>query len=374
MRAPNKPLKIMTIVGARPQFIKAAALSKTIATSPDFSEFILHTGQHYDQAMSDIFFNELEIPRPNLILDIKEQHHGAMTGKQLIEIEAACLQHQPDLMVVYGDVNSTLAGALAAAKLHIPIAHIEAGLRSYQRRMPEEINRVVADHLAHWLFVPTQAAKENLRREGINDEQIHVVGDIMLDAFMQFRPAIEAMPSPIFANPALTDQDYIVTTIHRAENTDDMNKLAVLIDSLQELAKDYPIVFPCHPRTQKQIQAFGLKLGHNIHLIEPVGYCQMQKLVMQSRCVLTDSGGLQKEAFFNRKPCVVLRPETEWVELLETGWTQLPATLTVEDIVNTAKSVISATPDTTAAPYGDGTTSAQILAIFRSDYASQFTR
>ncbi|MDD2557443.1 MAG: UDP-N-acetylglucosamine 2-epimerase (non-hydrolyzing) [Desulfuromonas sp.] len=327
--------KILTIVGARPQFIKASMVSRAIAehnvTINDqrlaIDEVILHTGQHFDANMSDIFFNQLNIPRPDIHLDIHGGNHGAMTGYMLAEIEQALLEHKPDRVLVYGDTNSTLAGALAAAKLHIPVAHVEAGLRSFNMQMPEEINRVLTDRISDILFCPTEIAIKNLIKEGvetpkndqqstINTQRIFLVGDVMQDAALLFAKQACA-PQEV-----LLPEGFVLTTLHRAENTDCPERLANIVTALNQLHHTLaPVVLPLHPRARQLIAKQGLNL--QVHVINPVGYFEMLWLLDHCDLVLTDSGGVQKEAFFFGKACVTMRDQTEWVELVEAGANEL---------------------------------------------------
>jgi UDP-GlcNAc3NAcA epimerase len=312
--------KIVSIVGARPQFIKAAAVSRAIRETRGLDEVMVHTGQHFDANMSDVFFRELDIPEPKHRLNINGGSHGEMTGRMLAAIEPVLIAERPEWVVVYGDTNSTLAGALAAAKLHIPIAHVEAGLRSFNRRMPEEINRVLADHLAALHLCPTSAAVENLAKEGIRDG-VHQIGDVMYDAtiFAVLRAEHE---SNILSELGLTPRSYGVATVHRAENADDAAMLAEVIAFLQRQAKTQPIVLPIHPRTRQNAQRMGVGLD-GLKVIGPLGYLDMAKLLNSACEVFTDSGGLQKEAYFHRVPCTTLRSETEWVETISHGWNRL---------------------------------------------------
>ena len=310
-------MKILTIIGARPQFIKASVVSRAIKQTDGIEEMMLHTGQHFDANMSDIFFNQLNIPRPNIQLDIHGGSHGEMTGRMLAEIEKALLEHKPDRVLVYGDTNSTLAGALAAAKLHIPVAHIEAGLRSFNMQMPEEINRILTDQISDLLFCPTDSAVQNLNNEGFANKPVQVlqVGDVMQDSALLFA---EQATAPAGDLP----KGFILATLHRAENTDNPERLADIVAALNEInATLAPVVLPLHPRTRKLIAQHGLEL--NVHLIDPVGYFEMVWLLDQCELVLTDSGGVQKEAFFFGKACVTMRDQTEWVELLEVGANEL---------------------------------------------------
>ncbi|NLC36032.1 MAG: UDP-N-acetylglucosamine 2-epimerase (non-hydrolyzing) [Alcaligenaceae bacterium] len=305
----------MTVLGARPQFVKAAAVSRAIATQPGLHERIIHTGQHYDPGMSDIFFEEMDIPRPDHQLGTGGGSHGAMTGAQLQSIEAILLAERPDWVLVYGDTNSTLAGALAAAKLHIPVAHVEAGLRSFNRRMPEEINRVLTDHLSELLFVPTPAAGRQLRQEGIDPGRIHLTGDVMMDAALYYREL--ARRPAWFDDLSLQDDAFLLCTLHRAENTDCPQRLRNIFYGLA--ASERPIVLPLHPRTRKTLERLNLQPSSQLHIVEPVGYLEMAWLEMHCAAVVTDSGGVQKEAYFHGKPCITLRDETEWTELVELG-------------------------------------------------------
>jgi len=308
-------MKLVTIIGARPQFIKAAAVSRAVAERGGIREVIVHTGQHYDANMSDIFFEELAIPRPDHNLGIGGGTHGAMTGRQLEAIERVLLDEKPDMVLVYGDTNSTLAGALAAVKLHIPVAHVEAGLRSFNRKMPEEINRVLTDHASDLLFAPTSTAMKNLACEGIPSERAHLVGDVMYDACLFYRD--RARVPDWFGALGIDEGDFVLATVHRAENTDDPARLAGILDGLGGCGR--PVILPVHPRTRNRIDSLGIALAADLHLMPPVGYLEMVWLEKHCAVVATDSGGVQKEAYFHGKPCVTLRDETEWVELVEAG-------------------------------------------------------
>jgi UDP-GlcNAc3NAcA epimerase len=313
-------IKVTTIVGARPQFIKAATVSRVIAARDDIREVLVHTGQHFDSNMSDIFFQELDIRQPDFHLGIGGGTHGQNTGRMIEAIEQVLMKQQPDWVLVYGDTNSTLAGALAAVKLHIPIAHVEAGLRSFNRRMPEEINRVLTDHAADLLFAPTNTAVNNLHHEGISGDRVRKVGDVMYDATRFYRNRARKPASVTLAD----DVPFFLGTIHRAENTDDPARLKAIIALFNQLADDTTIVLPLHPRTLGAIQSLGgAGFSSAVKVIEPVGFLEMTWLLAHCQLVLTDSGGVQKEAFFHMKPCVTLRAETEWVELVETGWNRL---------------------------------------------------
>jgi UDP-GlcNAc3NAcA epimerase len=331
-------LKIATILGARPQFIKAAVVSRAIKDynqpakqdTDSICEVIIHSGQHYDLNMSDVFFEELDIPKPDFLLGVHNCSHGAMTGRMLEKFEVVLKQERPHLVLVYGDTNTTLAGALTAAKMHIPVAHVEAGLRSFNRRMAEEINRVLTDHVASILFCPTRQAVENLKREGIvnrqqnnsdtfNDlmPQVELTGDVMFDAALYYRKHARKLDFDL-------PERFILATVHRSENTDDPTRLTNIICGLEKAGKKIPVVVPLHPRTRKCMDQFDLQPNpEQVWLIEPVGYLNMIYLLEHCSLVLTDSGGLQKEAYFFRKPCVTFREETEWVELVEHGFNRL---------------------------------------------------
>jgi len=308
-------MKILTIIGARPQFIKAGAVSREIKRQKDegrrLKEIIVHTGQHYDANMSGIFFEELHLPKPDYYLGIGGKTHGAMTGQMIEKIESVALKEKPDVIMVYGDTNSTLAGAIVGSKLHIPIAHIEAGLRSFNMKMPEEVNRILTDRVSKWLFCPTDKAVENLKNEGYENFDCKIIksGDVMQDGAEYYKN---------FAKKPETDikDNFILTTIHRAENTDDENRIKNIFKALEIIAKEKQIILPLHPRTKKIIQNLGI-ITKNITIIEPVGYLEMVWLIDNSEMVITDSGGLQKEAYFFKKPCITLRDETEWIELIE---------------------------------------------------------
>lgn len=306
-------MKIITVIGARPQFIKAAAVSRVLRQSNSgVEELIVHTGQHYDANMSDVFFNELDIPKPHANLGVGGGTHGQNTGRMLEALEAEMMNIRPDWVLVYGDTDSTLAGALAASKLHIPVAHVESGLRSFNRRMPEEINRVLTDHIAKLLFTPTSIATDNLRKEGLGVGKVIQVGDVMYDAVLFYRQAAKA-PANLDLPPR-----FALSTLHRAENTDDPLRLAQIIEGLRAISATLPVVLPLHPRTRKLLQngTFDLK---GIHVVDPVGYLEMIWLLDHCELVVTDSGGLQKEAYFFQKPCLTTRDETEWVELVSAG-------------------------------------------------------
>jgi len=310
---------VLTVVGARPQFIKAAPVSRALAAA-GIGECLVHTGQHFDELMSDVFFAELDMAKPAYNLEVNSLGHGAMTGLMLEKLERVLIAERPAMVLVYGDTNSTLAGALAAAKLHIPIAHVEAGLRSFNRRMPEEINRVLADRLSALLFCPTRTAVENLAAEGIR-EGVHVVGDVMHDVTLAMTSRAEQR-SRVLETLGLAPGSYAVATLHRAENTDDPERFTRIMAWLEDAAREAPVVMPVHPRTRKVMASRGIAPA-GLRLIEPLGYLDMTRLVHNARAIYTDSGGLQKEAYFHRVPCVTLREETEWVETVAAGWNRL---------------------------------------------------
>ena len=304
-------MKLLTIIGARPQFIKAGTLSRYILQQDNIEEILVHTGQHYDDKMSDIFFKELEIPKPDYNLNIGGLSHGAMTGQMIEKLEPILIKEKPDWVIIYGDTNSTLAGAITAKKLNIKIAHIEAGLRSYNIQMPEEVNRIIADRVSNFLFCPTQIAVSNLQKEAFEnfETQILNVGDIMYEGSL-FYSKLKKQPSEV------SEKTFILATLHRAENTDSKEKLKSILSALNHLAKSINIILPIHPRTKSKIKEFNLMFD-NIQFINPVGYLEMNWLLHECEYVITDSGGLQKEAYFFKKPCITLRGETEWKELID---------------------------------------------------------
>lgn len=311
--------RIVTVVGARPQFIKAAAVNRALIRrgETEIDHFLLHTGQHYDDNMSSVFFRELDLPEADANLGIGGGTHGAMTGAMLVGIEKLLIERRPDWLLIYGDTDSTLAGALAAAKLHVPVAHVEAGLRSFNRRMPEEINRVLADHVSRLLLCPTVTAVANLTAEGVRSG-VHLVGDVMYDVsnFYRDRSAKRSLLPELGLEPG----QYFLATCHRAENTDDPGRLGGLFEGLARVSKLCPVVLPIHPRTSKMLKEHGLEVPDRVRLIPPVGYLQMVDLERNARALLTDSGGVQKEAYFHGVPCITLRTETEWVETVTAGW------------------------------------------------------
>ena len=316
-------MKVITILGARPQFVKAAMVSNIIRHYGELNEVIIHTGQHFDDQMSGIFFTDMNIPRSKYNLGIHSLSHAAMTGRQLERIEEILLEEKPDYVLVYGDTNSTLAGALAGAKLNIPVVHIEAGLRSFNKKMPEEINRVLTDHLSELLFVPTTSAVNNLESEGIQQDRIHLVGDVMYDAVLHFSHLAENS-STILSDLGLIDKEYILATVHRQGNTDSLKKLQNIFSSFSECS--LPVVIPLHPRTKKKIEELDIHINGSVQIVEPVGYLDMLILEKNANKIATDSGGVQKEAYFFHVPCITLRDETEWIELVEIGANQIVGT------------------------------------------------
>jgi UDP-GlcNAc3NAcA epimerase len=305
-------MKVLTIIGARPQFIKAAALSRAIAANNTIIEVLVHTGQHFDANMSDIFFKELDIPLPSYNLGLGGGLHGAMTGRMLERLEQVMQLEKPDWVLVYGDTNSTLAGALAAVKLHIPVAHVEAGLRSFNKRMPEEVNRILTDHISELLFTPTDKATENLINENFSEKKICQAGDVMFDSVIFFKD--KALTPDWFFHLGIIENKFILATIHRAENTDDPIRLCSILEGLGNSC--YPVILPLHPRTRSKIAEYKISIPNTLHVINPVGYLDMIWLEANCSLIATDSGGIQKEAYFFGKPCITLRDETEWIELV----------------------------------------------------------
>lgn len=356
---------MLTIIGARPQFIKASVVSKAIVDS-GVEEVVVHTGQHFDDNMSSVFFAELGMAKPAYFLNIHGGTHGAMTGRMLADVEQVLLREKPHAVLVYGDTNSTFAGALAAAKLHIPVAHVEAGLRSFNMTMPEEINRVLTDRISRWLFTPSAMAAAHLRREGFADKQIIPVGDVMLDVALHHGRRVSA-EGGLLQHLGLQPAGYVLATIHRAENTDHPQRLAVIVEALETTAQALPVVWPLHPRTRAVLQKTGRleALAKRVTLIEPVGYIDMVQLEKYAALVATDSGGVQKEAFFYQVPCVTLRDETEWVELVESGWNRLAPPENAAQVSHAIQSALGSKGQEVH-PYGDGMAAqkiAQRLAI-----------
>lgn len=351
-------MRIVSVLGARPQFVKAAVVSRALASAGNMREVLVHTGQHFDANMSAVFFDELGIPEPGINLGIGGGHHGQNTGRMLEAVERVLLEHRPDWVLVYGDTDSTLAGALAAVKLHIPVAHVEAGLRSFNRRMPEEVNRVLTDHAANLLLAPTGLAVANLSREGINGDKVRLVGDVMYDAALYYGRIAEER-SRVLSQLGLAGNGYVLATIHRPANTDDRDALGGILTAFGR--SRLPVVWPVHPRTRKRLADFGLPIPASVRPIDPVGYLDMVMLEKHARLIATDSGGVQKEAFFHRVPCFTLREETEWVELVELGvnrllggqWTLL-GDLLEGDVPPFA-------PASDLAPYGHGDAASAIV-------------
>lgn len=346
--------KVLSVVGARPQFIKAGAVSRAFANSSLVEEILVHTGQHFDDNMSEIFFRELDIPAPARNLGIGGGPQGQMTGRMLEGMESLILELEPDSVLVYGDTNSTLAGALAASKLHIPVVHVEAGLRSFNRKMPEEINRVMADHLSDLLFCPTSLSVNNLAKEGVHTNVFHV-GDVMYDATL-FAKARAKDQSNILETLGLEDGQYSLCTIHRAESTDDEPLFRQMISFLEVFAKEQNIVFPVHPRTRKTLDSYGATLPRGIIGIDPVGYFDIHRLLSGATTVFTDSGGLQKEAYFHAVPCITMRTETEWIETIEAGWNRL---WTNDEFVS---------PRSEVSEYGQGDAAEKIVSLIEQSF------
>lgn len=350
-------MKILTVIGARPQFVKAAALNREFAKHSDIEEILVHTGQHFDANMSDIFFDEMEIPKPKYNLDINSVGHGAMTGRMLEGIEEILLKEKPDLLLVYGDTNSTIAGALAAKKLHIKVAHVEAGLRSFNMEMPEEVNRILTDRISDYLLCPTQTAVDNLMKEGYKNINtiIEKTGDVMQDAANFYAQKSEQKSTIV---KEINLNKYILTTLHRAENTDDKERLSNIVEALNEIHQTIcPIVLPLHPRTKKKLESFKLEL--KVKIINPVGYFDMIELIKNSSLVMTDSGGLQKEAFFFKKNCVTMRDQTEWVELI-TADVNVLVGANKNQIIQQSKKMLNKISDFTLDLYGNGMASKNI--------------
>lgn len=352
-------MKIVTIIGARPQFIKAAVISRAIRLrSEQIKELIVHTGQHFDANMSDIFFEELDIPKPDFHLGVGGGSHGQNTGRMLEKIEEVLLQEKPDYVLVYGDTDSTLAGTLAAVKLHIPVAHVEAGLRSFNRKMPEEINRILTDHASDLLFTPTITAVKNLNNEGIDNTKIKQVGDVMFDAALYYGTKVE-QNSTLLKDLGIASKKYALVTLHRAENVDNKQRLSSIFKGLK--AYDHQIILPLHPRTKKMLQNFEIALPQNIKIIDPVGYLDMILLEKHADLIATDSGGVQKEAYFHKVPCITMRDQTEWVELVEHGVNILTGAET-NAIIDALRKVTTIDPDLFDEPlYGTGVSGKDIV-------------
>jgi UDP-GlcNAc3NAcA epimerase len=349
---------ILTVVGARPQFIKARPVSTALAAA-GLREVVLHTGQHYDDKMSGIFFRELGLRKPDIQLGVGSGSHAVQTGAMLVGIEAAILEHKPDWVLVFGDTNSTLAGALAASKLQVPVAHVEAGLRSFNPQMPEEVNRIVADSLSQALFAPTLTACQNLYREGSAQTRVYLVGDVMFDAVLLFRE-MAMRSSKVLDDLRLSAKSYVLATVHRAENTDCQDRLRKILEGLSLVAQQVAIVMPLHPRTRRVLSTLNIRLPPNLRLIEPVGFLDMQRLEIGAEVIATDSGGVQKESFWHGVPCVTFRDETEWVELVESGVNTL-CPPTSADTIATAILEARTRRVPTLPLHGDGTAATQIV-------------
>lgn len=363
--------KILTILGARPQFIKASVVSFSLSKSTDLTEVVVHTGQHFDTNMSAVFFDELGMSKPDYHLDIHGGNHGDMTGRMLIEIEKVLLHEKPDVVLVYGDTNSTLAGALAAIKLHIPVAHIEAGLRSFNMNMPEEINRILTDRVSEWLFTPTQTATKHLSSEGIDPSKVTEVGDVMFDAALHYGEKVTSdggLLNQLSIQYNIQPHSYCLATIHRAENTDNPERLAIIVEALSRFAETMPVVWPLHPRTKAALATLGKldSLAQRVKLIEPIGYLDMVQLEKYASLIATDSGGVQKEAFFYKVPCVTLRDETEWVELVDAGWNKLATPKNAEALLHSLRSSIG-TIGNDVSPYGLGNASDLIISKLKTN-------
>ncbi len=371
-------MKIVTIVGARPQFIKAAVVSWAIQTSnkkkKKIQEILVHTGQHYDYLMDRVFFEELDLPQPNYHLGVGSGSHGKQTGIMLERIETVLHKEKPRVVLVYGDTNSTLAGALAAAKLNIPVAHVEAGLRSYNQAMPEEINRLITDHLSTFLFCPTAQAVQNLLKEGIRDGKgkiVKNVGDVMYDSILYYSKLAEIKSTILkdlglltlnTQNSKLKTHNYYLATLHRAENTDDPKRLKSILKALNEIGKDAPVILPLHPRTKKVMKIYNLSPdNHRVKLIEPVSYLNMLTLEKHAKAILTDSGGVQKEAYWLRVPCFTLRDETEWIETVESGWNRLVGAETERIIEGVHEAIREILPRKEPNAFGNGKASGKIV-------------
>lgn len=364
-------MKIVTVVGARPQFIKAAVVSRAIASynrdhGTGTREVIVHTGQHYNRNMSDVFFEEMHITKPHYHLGINDCTHGAMTGRMLEEIEKILLRERPDVVIVYGDTNSTLAGVLAASKLHIPVAHVEAGLRSFRMDMPEEINRIITDRISDFLFCPTETALRNLSAEGITGESKRLprppvvinVGDVMYDATLYYRK-IAKPTGKVASLLSEVGNNFYLATVHRAENTDDPGRLRNIIEAFHEISEMTSVVLPLHPRTLKMVEQYRLSLN-GVRVLDPVGYFDMLTLLDRCRAVFTDSGGVQKEAYFCEKPCITLRDETEWIELVEQGYNRLVGA-GKEQIISAVDWLQHLRPAYSMQLYGDGEAGQKLL-------------
>ncbi|MGB3837203.1 non-hydrolyzing UDP-N-acetylglucosamine 2-epimerase [Castellaniella sp.] len=359
--------KILTVLGARPQFIKASVVSHAIAKRQGLTEVLVHTGQHFDANMSDVFFAELGMSKPDYFLDIHGSSHGVMTGRMLAEVESVLLREKPDAVLVYGDTNSTLAGALAAVKLHIPVAHVEAGLRSFNMEMPEEVNRILTDRISRWLFTPTRVAAQHLTREGFASEHLITVGDVMFDVALHHGARIQA-GCGLMSRLGLQQKNYLLATVHRAENTDHPQRLNAIVDALVATARRLPVVWPLHPRTRAVLEKCGRleQLAKQVCLIDPVGYLDMVQLEKFAALITTDSGGVQKEAFFYQVPCVTLRDETEWVELVTAGWNRLAPPVDDGSVARAIDAALGSHGEALQ-PYGSGDAAQRIVERLAKD-------
>lgn len=358
-------MKVVTVIGARPQFIKAAVVSRVLSGRQGCTEIVIHTGQHYDENMSEVFFRELEIPTPDFNLEVGSGSHGYQTAKMLQGIEEILCDVRPDWLLVYGDTNSTIAGALAASKLHIPVAHVEAGLRSYNRSMPEEINRVLTDHASDLLLAPTETAVSNMKKEGIATSKILNVGDVMFDAVLRYKDQAKQCTQSLI-RLGLESADYLLATVHRAENTDDSGRLKAIFRGLVEVAQKIPVIVPLHPRTKHKLQQEGMfdEVARALHIISPVGYLEIMNLISNAKGVVTDSGGMQKEAYFCNTRCITLRDETEWVELVDLGWNCLLSPVSQELVADGILQFLQKEPTSavaTTCPFGAGRASEKVV-------------
>jgi UDP-GlcNAc3NAcA epimerase len=367
------PKKIVTVIGARPQFIKASAVSAVLAESDELREIVVHTGQHFDANMSDVFFSELGMMPPAHQCGIHGGTHGDMTGRMLIDIEKILFQEKPDAVLVYGDTNSTLAASLAAIKLHIPIAHVEAGLRSFNMRSPEEVNRILTDRVSRWLFTPNNVAGVHLRDEGVSPDRIHQVGDVMLDVALRHGARVTpdgGVLARLRDKQGVRAGEYCLATIHRAENTDDPVRVAAIVDALTHFATDIKIVMPLHPRTRCTLAEQGKlqALQDAVVLLDPLGYLAMVQLEKHAAIIATDSGGVQKEAFFFRVPCVTLRDETEWTELVDAGWNRLAPPVDAASVLQSLRAGLGSIGKNIA-PYGSGDAAVRIVQRLSNELA-----
>jgi UDP-GlcNAc3NAcA epimerase len=367
------PKKIVTVIGARPQFIKASAVSAVLAESDELREIVVHTGQHFDANMSDVFFSELGMMPPAYQCGIHGGTHGDMTGRMLIDIEKILFQEKPDAVLVYGDTNSTLAASLAAIKLHIPIAHVEAGLRSFNMRSPEEVNRILTDRVSRWLFTPNNVAGVHLLDEGVSPERIHQVGDVMLDVALRHGARVTSdggVLARLRDKHGVRAGEYCLVTIHRAENTDDPVRVATIVEALTHFAADIKIVMPLHPRTRSTLAEQGKlqALQDAVVLLDPLGYLAMVQLEKHAAIIATDSGGVQKEAFFYRVPCVTLRDETEWTELVDAGWNRLAPPVDATAVLKSLRAGLGSIGEDIA-PYGSGDAAVRIVQRLSNELA-----